>query len=103
MRSYLINRGTNSSYLFVQADGSPMSHSYFTKRLNECLKFSGVDTQNITSHSFRIRGATHTARCGQSDDNVKKMRRWKSSALSRYIRLPSLQVGPRPRDMWAPT
>ncbi len=103
MRSYLINRGTNSGYLFVQADGSPISRSHFTKRLNECLKFCGVDTQNITSHSFRIGGATHAARCGHSDDAVKKMGRWKSNALSRYIRLPSLQVGPSPHEMWAPT
>ena len=56
MRSYLINRGTNSGYFFLQADGSPISRSYFTKRLNEYLKFYGVDTQIITSHSFRIGG-----------------------------------------------
>ena len=90
-------------YLFKRMDLRCYVLNYFTKRLNDCLKFFGVDTQNITSHSFRIRGATNAARCGQSDDDVKKMRRWKSSALSRYIRLPSLQVEPRPRDMWAPT
>ena len=99
MRSYLINRGTNSGYLLVRTDGSPISRFYFTKRLNECLKFCRVDTQNITPHSFRIGDATHAARCGHSDNDVKKMGRWKSNALSRYICLPSLQVRPSPHDI----
>ena len=103
MMSYLINRGTISGYLFAQADRSPISCSHFTKCLNECLKFCGVDTQNITLHSFRIGGVTHAARCGHSDDTVKKRGRWKSNALSRYIRLPFLHVEPSPHDMWAPT
>lgn len=96
MRAYLQQRGYKPGCLFVFSDDSPVSRSKFVAFLKRCLNYCGEDTKSITSHSFRIGGATNAAQNGYSDDEIKKMGRWKSNALASYIRLPSVLVGPKP-------
>lgn len=96
MRSHLQQRGGKPGCLFVSLDGSPVSRTRFVAFLKKCLNYCGEDTKNVTSHSFRIGGATNAAQNGYSDDEIKKMGRWKSNALACYIRLPSVLVGPKP-------
>ncbi len=96
MKGYLLMRGGKNGFLFIHANGSAVSRTVFHRRLMESLLYNGVNTAHISSHSFRIGGATYLARCGYSDDAIKKLGRWKSNALETYIRLPSLQVGAKP-------
>jgi hypothetical protein len=87
-------RGNKDGPLFAYPDGSGVSRSMFTSCLKTCLARTG-DTDSITAHSFRIGGATYASMCGFSDDEIRRMGRWRSDALLKYIRLPDLLVGPR--------
>jgi hypothetical protein len=51
--------------------------------LNKALKFIGVDTSFIRTHSFRIFPFWQRYISGR---NIKKLGRWKSDAFKRYIR-----------------
>lgn len=98
MFDYLAIRGQKAGHLFINADGTAVTRTNFIKHLHECLSYCGVNTKSISSHSFRIGGATYAALSGYSDDQIKKMGRWKSNALATYIRLPSVHVGPKPTE-----
>jgi site-specific recombinase XerD len=83
---------------FVHSNGSAVSRATFNNRLKDSLMYSGDSTDHMSSHSFRIGGATHLAQRGFSDDEIKRLGRWKSNALVSYIRFPSLQVGSKPTE-----
>jgi hypothetical protein len=83
---------------FVHANGSAVSRGTFNNRLKDSLMYSGDNTVHMSSHSFRIGGATHLAQRGFSDDEIKRLGRWKSNALVSYICFPSLQVGSKPTE-----
>jgi site-specific recombinase XerD len=100
-RTYLDMRGDKHVYFFVHADGTPISKATFRKRLNDCLLYVGISSDSINTHSFRIGGATHLANCGYSDDEIRRLGRWRSNALASYIRFPAFKLGPSPQDVWA--
>jgi hypothetical protein len=54
MKRYLRVRGSTSGPLFIFADHTPISASYFARRLAACLSHCGYDTTRYTGHSFRI-------------------------------------------------
>lgn len=87
LRSYLKLRplGPNS-HLFIHEDGSSVSRQDFNRTLRLCLKSANIPDNNIRSHSFRIGGATHMARLGMSDSQIRSLGRWQSDAFKRYIR-----------------
>ena len=78
---------------FQLLDGSPITYSFFSKHLNTVVSFLGLNPVQYTSHSFRIGAATHAASKGLSDDEIKRLGRWKSKAFQNYIRMPVLTYG----------
>ena len=68
-------------------NGSPLTRSQFTGVLAKAIRCLGLPTQVYTSHSFRIGHASDLASKGLSNETIKKLGRWKSDAVERYIRL----------------
>ena len=83
---YCSTRGDRPGPLFCHADHSPISVHQFTRELQRCLAFCGLDTSRYKSHSFRIGGACHAADKGYSDAQIRALGRWKSEAFKVYLR-----------------
>ena len=69
-----------------------LNHKYLTRYqvvsvLKNALKFLKLNPNDFNTHSFRIGAATSFSVLGKSDDEIKKLGRWKSSAFSNYIRI----------------
>ncbi len=58
----------------------------FTKVLNQCVAFVGLDTSRLTSHSFRIGRTTLGLEQGQSTEQLRLMGRWTSDAFRKYLK-----------------
>lgn len=81
-----------SGPLFQSIDGKPVTYSFFRTHLNDVITYLGYDTKLYKSHSFRIGAATNAAVMGYSEESIKRMGRWKSSALNNYIRVPTIAL-----------
>lgn len=89
IQAYLKVRCTSvgcSNKLFVHFNGKPMTKYQFRSVLKKCLIFCDIPLY-ITSHSFRIGGATELAKKGVPDEVIKQAGRWVSIAYQKYIRL----------------
>jgi hypothetical protein len=81
-----------SGPFFQMPNRQPVSYTFFNYNLKNAINFLGFDSKRYKSHSFRIGAATNAAMQGFSDDSIKKMGRWKSNAMQKYIRLPQLKL-----------
>lgn len=75
---------TASPYLFIRADKTAITSSDISRYLSELSASAGF--AGITSHSFRIGGATWAARAGWSDAAIRAHGRWHSNAFLNYVR-----------------
>ena len=89
---YLRIRGTSAGPLFIFPDNRPITRSFFASQLSACLLHAGYDPTFYKCHSFRIGSATTAASRGFTEVQIQAMRRWKSSAFRRYIRIPMMQL-----------
>ena len=87
LRHYLAYRGTSPGPLFILPSGHPVSSALFTSTMNKCLHFIGINASLYKAHRFRIGAASHAAKNGMSDAQIRHMGRWKSDAFLSYIRL----------------
>ena len=92
LKNYLRMRGTLPVPLFLNSDKSPVTRSKFGKVLKDVAQLAGFDQKRIKSHSFRIGAATTAAGLGFSEDQIKRMGRWRSEAVQKYIRITSFVV-----------
>ena len=89
MSEYLRLRpaGQPSDFMFMSNGRQPLT----SKRLNNVLKKAGlhanIAASKLTGHCFRI-GASHGARQGMSEMQLREAGRWQSSAMRRYLRRP---------------
>lgn len=67
--------------------GSCMTTYQFSQMLKKCIQFLGIDTLTFKSHSLRIGCATYLHMKGKSEEEIKTMGRWKSTAYKSYIRI----------------
>ena len=58
----------------------------FAARVRSALSAAGYRGKDYAGHSFRIRAATISSRCGMQDSLIKTLGRWESTAYTRYIR-----------------
>lgn len=79
-----------SRQLFVGSDGEPLTSAHVSQYLKALSPGDG--SLALTSHSFRIGGATWAAQSGWSDADIRAHGRWSSEAFLSYIR-PSLMGG----------
>ena len=67
------------------ANGGPIPDTSITTVLREGAVALGIPAERIAPHSLRAGGATALYQATGSIDLVKRMGRWKSDAVSRYI------------------
>ena len=89
VRVYLHFRGDYvdpSENLFVHRDGSPVLAEQARKVLRLMISNIGLNPSVYDIHSLRIGRASDLIRYGYSLKEVKRMGRWKSNAVYKYIR-----------------
>ena len=89
---YLKVRPTVNGPLFCHFNGNALSRYQFSAMLSKTLKCSGIEPSNYKSHSFRIGSASALFMAGYSEDAIKHIGRWKSTAYKSYIRTPVISV-----------
>ena len=74
---------------FMLESGKAYTGALLNSTLKKCLgKHVAPEKGHITSHSFRSGLASMLGNLGFSDEDVKAMGRWSSSAFETYMRLP---------------
>lgn len=84
---YLEVRRNSHGPLFTFDGLSPIPQSFYTSQLKNVISFVGLDCKNYKSHSFRIGAASYAFQCKISEDQIRLMGRWNSSAVKRYFRI----------------
>ena len=75
LKKYLGLRQDHPGLPYCHFDGSPVTRYQFSAVLNKALKFIGVDTSFIRTHSFRIGAASSQFDKGISPEEIKKTRK----------------------------
>lgn len=91
LSKYMQVRGQATAPLFINPDGSPITYSQASKFLALVQSFTS-STSVYHPHSFRIGAATHAAQQGISEEAIKRMGRWGSTAFNKYIRINTFVV-----------
>ena len=71
--------------LFCHEDGKPMTGGWFREQLKLACNRNGI-TKLINGHSIRIGAATHLSGKGAPLELIKRLGRWKSDSVERYLR-----------------
>ena len=66
--------------------------SYFNSILKTSVMLVKGTSIGYSSHCLRIGSATNCLMLGYSKDQISKMGRWKSDAVSKYLRVESFTV-----------
>ena len=69
-------------------DGRGLTRQLFSTSLDNLLSELKRDTQNYSTHSFRIDTATSAKTANIPDTFIKMMGRWRSVVYQRYIKTP---------------
>ena len=75
--------------LFLFRDGSPLSRERLVQHVRQALAPHGLDSPQLTGHSFCIGATTTAAQVGLEDSMIQTFGRWHSSAYLRYIHTPA--------------
>jgi integrase len=73
-------------YLFVNVSGDPVTYDQFSAAFQRACYLSQLPYKKLTTHSFRIGGASYYSSIGCSDQQVKLLGRWASDAYRKYVR-----------------
>jgi hypothetical protein len=92
MHTYVQMFKLRSGPLFQFQGGSPILYAFVTNKMTDLLKFIGMNPSFYKGHSFRIGGATHLANKGFSEQYIRKIGRWNSDAVQKYIRIPTFHI-----------
>lgn len=98
MVKYIKVRGFACGPLFTFDESNPISQSYYTSELKNALMYCGLDSKLYKSHSFRIGAASYAFHSKISEEKIRLMGRWNSSAVKRYFRIPvfdTIEVSPQ--------
>ena len=87
LSEYLHVRGAVTGPLFTNRDGSAALRKDFCAQLKLALNWCGYPGDRYNTHSFRIGGATHMARLGASESQIRQAGRWASNAFLAYTRV----------------
>ena len=71
---------------FVFKDGSLVTDNHAREVLKTCLQNLGLDPNMYGMHSFRVGRTTDLIKYNYSLEEVKRMGRWRSNVVYRYIR-----------------
>ena len=76
----------DTEQFFLFKDGSPVTPRHVRTALRAVLKKLGLNHKLYNTHSFRIGRASDLMRNGMSIEHIKKVGRWRSNAVFKYIR-----------------
>ena len=89
LQHYLLMRPQcreNNQQFFVFADSSPIFPSHMRNCLRIMLRNLNLNPKLYCTHSMRIGRSCDLLKCGVSVETIKKLGRWKSNAIFRYLR-----------------
>ena len=89
LKKYATLRGNfheDQEPFFVFADKSPVTPRHVSVVLKGCIKAAGFDETLYTAHSLRSGRTCDLCKLGLSVETIKKLGRWKSNAVYRYLR-----------------
>ncbi len=89
LSEYLSIRGLSRGPLFCLRDGASITYAKYQAMFKELVSQANLDA-DLCTHSARIGAATFAAASGISEENIKGMGHWASSAVKKYIKLPVL-------------
>ncbi|KAK6035887.1 site-specific recombinase, phage integrase family [Cooperia oncophora] len=79
-------QGSGEEFLFSSCPGLPSSTDALRKHMNDIFRSAGLHHKGLTPHSLRGGAATAALRRGVSQDDIKRVGRWKStSSMLHYI------------------
>ena len=78
------SRGSTQGPLYTFSNDTFLTRGRITDLLTRCFS----NTCGLSTHSFRIGGATALAAAGVSDSTIQIMGRWSSDCFKRYLRIP---------------
>ena len=70
----------------MHRNNSPVKPNEVRCVLRQCIDRLGLDSQNYDTHSFRIGRATDQFKQGIDVEQIKKVGRWESNAVYKYLR-----------------
>ena len=89
LREYAGERGsflTDFEPFFVFRDKSPVTAYHFRSCLKSVLKIAGFNAKYYSTHGLRAGQSCDLYNLGLSVETIKKLGRWKSNAVFRYLR-----------------
>ena len=87
IRAYLELRLDNEdTQFFVYSDDSPVTGDQFRRVMRWVIKDMGLNPLVYDTHSFRIGRATDLQKMGASLVTIKKMGRWRSNSVYKYLK-----------------
>ena len=89
VNNYMYIRGdfdSSQEQFFVFKDKTPVAASHFRNLLKLCLSNLGLDATLYGVHSLRIGRTTDLIKYNYSIEEVKRMGRWRSNVVYKYIR-----------------
>ena len=86
VQRFLSARPAFQGHFLCHNNKSPLTQYQFSAILSKSITHLGISSRNYKTHSFRIGRATDLAKNGVSSDTIKKMGRWNSDVLKKYIR-----------------
>ncbi len=89
---YIEVRSSRPGPFFQTTNGKAVTKPRFVQHIRETLQSMGFPQEDFAGHSFRIGAATTAALCGVEDSTIQTLGRWKSSAFSRYVRIPKTKL-----------
>ena len=84
LRTFVNSRGSTHGPLYTFSIGTFLTRGRITDLLKRCFS----TTCGLSTHSFKIGGATALAAAGVSDSTIQIMGRWLSDIFKRYLRIP---------------
>ena len=90
IKEYYNKRGNykdDDEPFFIFRDGTPVKPCNANAVLKQAIDNLGLDSSLYSMHSFRIGRATDLIRYGYTIEQVKRMGRWRSNAVYKYIRM----------------
>ena len=86
--AYIAVRGSKPGLLFMFANQQGLTRDKLVSHVRRALTKAGINPDLYAGHSFRIGAATVAHMKGIEDSMIMTLRRWKSNAYQRYVRIP---------------
>ena len=88
LRNYAASRGgyvNDRESFFIFRDRTPVKSENVNKCLRTIIRETGINPEFYSSHSIRSGRTTDLYELGLSVESIKKMGRWRSNAVYRYL------------------